>query len=212
MQSDPAWRDRFMRDEKETVWRSGRLLVEVHWRLVRSHVLFSGIGAGGPSQSVELARGRPVATLALPELYAYLSMHGAHHGWFRLKWLADLIALVADLPDDELVRLHDRAVELLVGRCSAQALLLGERLLGLKLPRALSARLSTDRAVRSMVGFGAAVLSADVPEGRVHEQPRFGGRLLWLHWQSSQDWSYRRELAARCAGMLAERVRQGLRR
>jgi hypothetical protein len=212
LQKDPAWRHALMREEKETVWRRGRLIVEVHWRLVHSHVLFPHVGAHGPRQSVELARGRPIATLALPELYAYLAIHGAHHGWYRLKWLADLVALVADLPKDDLVRLHDRAVSLRVGRCSAQALLLGEAFLGLELPAAFAARLSADRTVRSMVEFGAAVLSAQVPVGRVHEQPRFGGRLLRLHWQSSEDWSYRLELAARCPGMIADRARGQLRR
>lgn len=138
-------------------------------------------------------------------------MHGALHGWFRIKWLADFVALAAQLPDGELARLHDRAVALGVGPCSAQALLLGERLLGLALPAALSARLGADRAVRSMVAFGAAAVSAPVPAGAADENPRFGGRLLRAYWQASRDWRYRLELATRCVSIVGERARERLR-
>jgi hypothetical protein len=147
-----------------------------------------------------------VPTLAQPELFAYLAMHGALHGWFRLKWLADLVALAAAVGPEELAEMHHRAASLRVGRCSAQALLLGERILGLTLPPAWAAELRAERAVRGMVEFAATVLTAPVPAGKVDVQPRFRGRLLRSHWRASLHPRYRLELLAVCWRRVRELV------
>ena len=41
------------------------------------------------------------ATLGADDLFAYLCAHGAYHAWFRLKWLADIGALLAAEPMGE---------------------------------------------------------------------------------------------------------------
>lgn len=54
--------------------RASALFLELHWRLTDK-------------------RARPI--LGDGELFAYLCLHGARHGWARLKWLADVAAWLA---------------------------------------------------------------------------------------------------------------------
>ncbi|SOB80632.1 Uncharacterised nucleotidyltransferase [Sphingomonas guangdongensis] len=70
------------------------LLVELHVRLSENGALLP-VAATGAHQAIELAPGKPVTTLAGDHLLLYLMVHGFRHGWHRLKWLADVAALVA---------------------------------------------------------------------------------------------------------------------
>lgn len=197
IRTDPSQRRAFLRADLETVWQNGKIIVEVHWRLTSSRFLLQGVGVTQSRQSVELLPGRAVPTLAQPELFAYLALHGAYSGWFRLKWLADFVALVTDASEDDLDRWLDRAASLRVGRCAAQALLIGNRLLGLKLPPRLATRLDSDPTVRAMVDFGVRLATAPVPAGSENESPRSRG-MMRLRWKSVPQWRYRLELLERC--------------
>lgn len=137
---------------KESAWvNAGRgIMVELHARLVQTPALLPRIGAHSPRQRVALAAGAEVETLTTPDLYAYLTAHGAWHGWARLKWLADIAALAGSAPEG-VEALHDRAEALGVGRCSAQALLLAQRLLDLPLPDPLTHGLARPRINRWLV-------------------------------------------------------------
>ena len=59
------------------------------------------------SRVVPLAGTRGLRTLGEEDLFAYLCMHGALHWWHRLKWLADINALLGAQNDVE--RLIDSA-------------------------------------------------------------------------------------------------------
>jgi putative nucleotidyltransferase-like protein len=124
--------------------------LELHWRLVDNPELLKGIDARNPSQEVALLNGR-LPTLADPELFAYLCVHGATHSWFRLKWLADLSAWLAPKSEGEIVAYYQRAQDLGVEACAAQALVLRGALLGAPAPPALAPRLARAN-VRFMVG------------------------------------------------------------
>jgi hypothetical protein len=127
--------------------------LELHWRMFGNRALLPTITARSPHQSVTLSGGTAVDTLAMADLYAYLVGHGAVDGWSRLKWLADLNALIVPLEEAEIVALHSHAEQLGVGRPSALALLLCAELLGLPLGAALTARLRASRRVRLLVGL-----------------------------------------------------------
>ena len=62
------------------------------------------------SRVVPLAGTRGLRTLGEEDLFAYLCMHGALHWWHRLKWLADINALLAPQESD---------VERLIGAAKA---------------------------------------------------------------------------------------------
>jgi hypothetical protein len=160
---------------KESVWRhrSSGVHVELHTALVDNPALLAGVGANSPARWVDLGGGMRLPTLGEAELFAYLCVHGAASGWRRLKWLADLAALIAPLAPDALESLHDRAVRLGAGRTSAQGLLLCERFMGTPLPTAFRARLRRDRVTRLLAAIATRIMTA--PDG--YDDPaetRFG--------------------------------------
>jgi hypothetical protein len=147
---------------KETNWRHRRsgLIVEIHSGLVDNPALLPDIGAHSPRQIVEIGPDIRLPTLRTEELFAYLCVHGATHAWSRLKWIADVAALLSGFDATEVERLYRASLRLGVGRCSAQALLLCHQLFETALPPSLLAELRSDRkavwlarvALRTMAG------------------------------------------------------------
>jgi hypothetical protein len=103
-----------------------------------------------------------VRTLAPDDLFAYLCVHGARHSWSRLKWLADLNALVVSSSAD-IERLYRHAQKVGGGICAGQALLLCQLLLGLKLPTTLADELQTNKRCQKLVAIAMTALTA--PQG-----------------------------------------------
>jgi hypothetical protein len=153
---------------KESLWTSSSdgTVVELHTALVDNIRMLPGVSARSEPLSVTISPGNALPTLREGELYSYLCVHGATHGWSRLKWLADVAALLGGKPPAETERLHRVAESLGAGRSSAQALLLSSELLSLPLPPQLRQELESDRATRwlaqlacgAMAGHGATEL------------------------------------------------------
>ena len=145
----PAQFDRFVQHAMEAVYvhHALGLTVELHWRVALNKLLLPGVDANSPSQAVRAA-GAELRTFDDEILFAYVCVHGAQHAWARLKWLADLAALLAVRGPAEVERLYRRAVDLGAGRTPAVALLLCWRLFGVPLSPPLLAELRRDRFVR----------------------------------------------------------------
>ena len=92
--------------------------------------------------------GHMLPTLRTGELFAYLCVHGASSSWFRLKWIADLAALVSSRTESEVGRLYHASQRLGAGRAAAQALLLANHLLETRVSPELARRLQSDRVNR----------------------------------------------------------------
>ncbi len=115
--------------------------IDLHWRLFRNPWLpanarIEQLGVDW----VDLGSER-IPTLPAPSLLLYLCVHGALDGWLRLKWLADIGALLHSMSAEQL----EAAAELAVARqalpeFSAAILLchdlLGHHLLGRDMPGA----------------------------------------------------------------------------
>ncbi|HEX8240750.1 MAG TPA: nucleotidyltransferase family protein [Allosphingosinicella sp.] len=146
---------------KESVWSAGRgeRIVELHTRLNDNPMLLPGVGPDSSSRPVEVAKGRILATLGSDELFAYLCTHGASSAWFRLKWIADVGALLGACTPEEIERLYRRSQELGAGRAAAQALLLCERLLATPVSPALAAELRSDRINRWLAAIAMRKLA-----------------------------------------------------
>src|SRR5262249_28792284 len=128
-------------------------------------------------------------TMGEEDLFAYLCMHGALHWWYRLKWLADVNALLASMPEDGVERLVRAAEARGVGRAAAQALLLCRKLFQLPLPASLTATLDKSVTVRWLVA--TALNAMTIGEYGPHEV-RFGttrGSLSTV--LLSRSWRYR---------------------
>jgi hypothetical protein len=140
-----SWHER----RKESVWsKEGGLPLELHTRLADNPQLIPGITIASPTQSVEVAAGIKLPTLAAGELFAYLCVHGASSAWFRLKWICDLAAILDGLPPAEIGRLHGRSQQLGAGRASGQALLLADRIFGTLGESSLRSELERDSRMR----------------------------------------------------------------
>lgn len=176
--SGPRARERlalFHRHWKESVWKSaaGGLTVELHTALSDAPALLPRVGAESPAQAVEVAKGRFLPTLRTDELFAYLTVHGASSAWFRLKWIADVAALLAGSPPAEIERLYRRSQQIGAGRAAAQALLLCERLFETPVPPALVAELRRDRTNRWLLVAALRLLAGRTLVAELHEV-RFG--------------------------------------
>jgi Uncharacterised nucleotidyltransferase len=124
------------------------LQIELHWRLFLNPHAMAEASIMAASRLVPLPGAAGLRTMGDEDLFAYLCMHGALHWWNRLKWLADINALLATAPEDGVERLMRAAEFRGAGRAAAQALLLCRRLLGTSLPDRLMASFAKSATMR----------------------------------------------------------------
>ena len=161
---------------KESTWQESDrgAQIDLHTRLADNPRIIPGVGVASPKQTVEVAPGIRLPTLARDELFAYLAVHGASSAWFRLKWISDFSALIQAGPPEELERLYRRSQELGAGRASGQALLLADALYG-PLGKTPALKLSLERdgqtrrllrtALRQLAGAAEPVEPTSRPFG-----------------------------------------------
>jgi Uncharacterised nucleotidyltransferase/Transglutaminase-like superfamily len=86
-------------------------VLDLHWRLFRNIFLPANAGLAETGENwLELGTGR-IATLPPHRLLLYLCVHGTLDGWLRLKWLADIGALLHTMTAEELGRTAALAAE-----------------------------------------------------------------------------------------------------
>ena len=77
-------------------------VIDLHWRLFRNSFLPANARIDEVSEDwVNLGSERIPTLPALP-LLLYLCVHGALDGWLRLKWLADIVALLHTMTGEQL--------------------------------------------------------------------------------------------------------------
>jgi hypothetical protein len=165
---------------------------ELQWRVADNRALLKEVHAASPTQDVVVADGLSVRTLARDDLFAYLCVHGAHHAWSRLKWLADLNAFIA-ATDADVVHLHRHAQAKGAGLCSGQALLLCQRLFALPLPENLASELQGTTRVRKLYAVAAETI-ANRALGRGGGAPA-AWRDFWTQFLLGRGWAF---FAAQC--------------
>jgi hypothetical protein len=133
--------------------------VELHWGLVDGPVLLPAMSVASPSQWVSVTETLRLRTPAREELFAYLCVHGAMHGWSRLKWLADLAALLARETPESIDQLYRHSRALGAGVCPAQALLLCEQLLDATICPALSRELCNVGGAPRLAAFALDIMA-----------------------------------------------------
>ena len=148
-------------------------LVELHWALIENKFLARRLADHMTTREVEATGGIRVTALGTDFAFVYLCVHGASAGWFRLKWLADLAALLAAMSPADLERCLALARECAVEPCVAQALLLCDSLFGLEMAapaagsfhRFARYRLLERIALRAMTKGGAETELWAIPFG-----------------------------------------------
>lgn len=145
--------------EIEYIHPGNNFRLELQWRLTENPALLPDIGARSATQTVVLPDGRALRTLAEDDLFAYLCVHGALHSWSRLKWLADLNALIAQRSTAEIARLYQYADRKGAALCAAQALMLCVVIFDRPLPPGVPQQ-GDSRRVRSLVRMALQALAA----------------------------------------------------
>jgi Uncharacterised nucleotidyltransferase len=156
--------------EAEFVLDSRGFRLELQWRAADNPHLLKDVDAHSGSQSVYLADDISVQTLRHDDLFAYLCFHGARHAWSRLKWLADVNAMLVR-PDTDIPGLYRHAQGLGAGLCAGQALLLCHRLLDLQLSPALLDELQANRRIEKIASIAMGVMTAPHTETEVDGGP-----------------------------------------
>jgi hypothetical protein len=136
--------------------------VELHWRLNQNTFLLPlSLNELWTRREFVKLGSHSLAAMPRQELLFYLFAHGAHTGWFRLKWLCDIAELTGDGGGTDMSQLVGRARDLGATRMLAQGLVLAHRMLDTSLPAALPAEARQDRTVRSMVQLATRALLRD---------------------------------------------------
>lgn len=106
--------------------------IDLHWRAAAVR------GLPEPDLTRDVRQicvgGHDLPTLVPVELMIYLAVHGARHGWHRLKWLADFNALLAGMTAEDVIAMRDLARKEGAGRAMDLALLQSRRLFSAPVP------------------------------------------------------------------------------
>jgi hypothetical protein len=162
------------------VRRPGREpLVDLRWRLTDNEHLIAGIAPFARSRPLTFSDGIGLRMLDDADHFVYLCVHGASHAWSRLKWLADVNALIALKSADDIARLYRHAQGAGAGVCAGLALLLCRRLLALALPSDLNDTLARSRRLRLLAAMCLDVMAG--PDAQTEmEDRRFGSTRVAL--------------------------------
>jgi hypothetical protein len=159
--------------------------VELHCRLFDNPFLMSH----PPAQSwrrVTVSRGIDLPTFSEDDLFSYLCAHGASHCWFRLKWLADIAALLSQQSTSGIEHLYQAAKTRGVGRCAAQAIVLCRHIFGTTISDQFVEALCEDKATRWLTIAGTNAMTAAAPAESVFR----GSRNDLSHFFFSSDRRY----------------------
>ena len=135
--------------------------IELHARLFDNPHLMDATSVMGSLRLSKSKEPFSLCTLGEEDLFSYLCVHGAVHCWFRLKWLADIGALLAQQPDGGAERLYRAADMRGVGLCAAQAILLCRELFGPTLSDKLLAKLSNGASLQFLVSTAIKSIASD---------------------------------------------------
>lgn len=182
-------------DEFALVHGRSRAQVELRWRLTENPLLLTDVGVFSPTIEFPLSGGASVRTLSEKDMFAYLCAHGAGHGWSRLKWLADLNALMAQKTEADIERLYRHAQGKGTGRCAGQALLLCHRLLNLSLPPRLKDELQSNRRLEKLVAIAMDAMIGPDAETELEDRPFGSTRVSLMQFLLGRGWPF---FAAQC--------------
>jgi hypothetical protein len=140
--------------------RDGKLAVELQWAVVPGFFGFDHERLGIWS-TLEKRDWNGLAFPVLPpeETLLLLSVHGAKHLWCKLGWVCDVVGLLEASTPPDLSRTFEIA-----GRCGATrllslALLLSERISGVRLPEEISTQIDADLMAASLARQAIAVIA-----------------------------------------------------
>lgn len=180
---------RFARFYHEAQLRDDRgITVELHWRLSAKPVM-SGVSALSEPQIVRLGD-REARTLRDDLLIVFLIGHGQEHGWSRLKWLADLNALLSRGGAEYIEEIHAAATGLGLGEEASAALLLCAQLFGLVLPHEFAKRWQNVPGIQRLVFVSLDCITHPLGGSELSSISHTSLALLASRFRTGKGWKY----------------------
>lgn len=165
------------------------IVIDLHWRLFRNPFLPANARLEEVGEDWIHLGSERIPTLPALQLLLYLCVHGALDGWLRLKWLADIGALLHTVTPGQLNSAATAAAEQQALPQFSAAMLLCQDLLGYDLQRLPDRCLDrNDRRVAHILRFGKQLLTSNqyrpireriaspqwfFNEFRLHSSPRY---------------------------------------
>ncbi len=158
------------------------LALELHWRLTANSLLMpvDAKSLWRKAKSV-CAAGASFATLPDEDLFLYLCVHGSVHMWFRLKWLADIAALLRQLSPETINHLATRARAVGLDRSFHQAMILAHKLMTAPVPPKILADALADRTARRLAIAACRALNW---QGSPEEPIKTQWFSAWVNWHA----------------------------
>lgn len=165
--------DLWRRYDKDIVWwhPAKHIELELHWNLTNLSMPINETLDFSTLQPIDISGSGAVKTLPPAQLFVYLCVHGAGHGWYRLKWLADIEALLEDKTGNEIEAYYRLAQETGSERALGQAFLLCADIFGLELPPDLSAMLHRSRRARLLARLALICMTRGKAETEIYQLP-----------------------------------------
>ncbi len=138
------------------------MVIDLHWRLFRNSFLPANARLEEVGEDWIHLGSERIPTLPAQRLLLYLCVHGALDGWLRLKWLADIGALLHTMTPEQLTSAATAAAEQQALPQFSAAILLCQDLLGYG-PRALPEGCldRNDRRVAHILRFGKQLMTSN---------------------------------------------------
>lgn len=179
-------RDRLARHKDMVFWNAtSGLTIELHWRLFQNPRILPTV-TPAMAVPIDLLPGAPVPVLPLSLSALYLCVHGGEHGWARLKWLADIGALLHSGAVDAATIYADACAQR-IRRLVGPGLILSHRIYGTPLPVALARDMRRDWRMRRLVDVAWSCLVGDEDARELEERPFATTRKNLSHYLVSAD-------------------------
>jgi hypothetical protein len=138
------------------------LVIDLHWRLFRNSFLPANARLEEVGEEWIHLGSERIPTLPAQRLLLYLCVHGALDGWLRLKWLADIGALLNTMTPEQLSSAATAAVEQQALPQFSAAMILCQDLLGYG-PQALPQEIldRNDRRVAPSLRFAKQLITSN---------------------------------------------------
>ncbi|WP_164931320.1 nucleotidyltransferase family protein [Erythrobacter sp. HKB08] len=137
--------------------------LDLHWRTVQNPNFLPALDENW-REHVDASSSPPI--LHLPEHFAYLLVHGAKHGWQRLKWLVDIDRIISGLSQDQVSACASAIERHGLDDLAGAAFRLSRELLDTEMPPAFEALARRKQAIR-LADLARELIAADIPEGGV---------------------------------------------
>ncbi len=138
------------------------VVIDLHWRLFRNSFLPANARLEQVGEDWIHLGSERIPTLPTPQLLLYLCVHGALDGWLRLKWLADIGALLNSMTPEQLASAATAAAEQQALPPLSAGMLLCHDLLGYEPQRLPDGYLGrNDRRVAHILRFGKQLLTSN---------------------------------------------------